>query len=90
MKLPGSTKSKIAKDKNSKNVPHLEIAEIVYWNTVDNDYQHDSRVLYSFVPNKSFGQLLDNSGFPYIKVWFAVQNSKLLQIEHKISITLKI
>ena len=90
MKLPGSTKIKITKDKNSENVPHLEIAEIVYWNTVDNDYQHDSRVLYSFVPNKSFGQLLDNSGFPHIKVWFAVQNSKLLQIEHKISITLKI
>ena len=60
MKLPGSTKGKIAKDKNSKNVPHLEIAEIVYWNTVDNEYQHDSRVLYSFVPNITFGQLLDN------------------------------
>ena len=60
MKLPGSTKSKITKDKNSENVPHLEIAEIVYWNTVNNDYQHESRVLYSFVPNKSFGQLLDN------------------------------
>ena len=60
MKLPGSTKGKIAKDKNSKNVLHLEIAEIVYWNTVDNQYQHDSRVLYSFVPNITFGQLLDN------------------------------
>ena len=60
MKLPGSTKGKIAKDKNSKNVPHLEIVEIVYWNTVDNEYQHDSRVLYSFVPNITFGQLLDN------------------------------
>ena len=46
MKLPGSTKSKITKDKNSENVPHLEIAKIVYWNIVDNDYQHDSRVLY--------------------------------------------
>ena len=60
MKLPGSTKIKITKDKNSENVPHLEIAEIVYWNTVDNEYQHDSRVLYSFVPNITFGQLLDN------------------------------
>ena len=59
MKLPGSTKSKITKDENSENVPHLEIVEIVYWNTVDNDYQHESRVSYLFVPNKSFGQLLD-------------------------------
>ena len=50
----------MTKDKNSEIVPHLEIAEIVYWNTVDNDYQHESRILYLFVPNKSFGQLLDN------------------------------
>ena len=63
MKLLGSTKSKITKDENCKNVPHLEITEVVliHCNIVNNDYQQDSRVLYTFVPNKSFGQLLDIS-----------------------------
>ena len=63
MKLLGSTKSKITKDENDENMPHLEIIEVmlVHCNTVNNDYQQDSRVLYKFVPNKSFGQLLDNS-----------------------------
>ena len=63
MKLFGSTKSKITKDKNGKNVPNLEIIEVVlvHCNVVNNDYQHDSKVLYTFIPNKSFGQLLDIS-----------------------------
>ena len=63
MKLLGSTTSKINKDKNGKNVPHLEITEVVlaYCNIVNNDYQQDSRVLHPFVSNKSFGQLLDIS-----------------------------
>ena len=54
MKLLGSTKNKISKDKNRENVPHLEITEVVlvHCNMVNNDYQHDSRVLYTFVPNK--------------------------------------
>ena len=57
MKIIGSTKSKIAKDENGENVPHLEIAEVILipCNIVNNDYQHDSRVLYTFAPNKSFG-----------------------------------
>ena len=57
MKLPGSTKSKITKDKNGENVPHLEITEVVllHCNIVNNDYQQDSRVLHTFVPNKSSG-----------------------------------
>ena len=61
MKLLGSTKSKITKDKNGENVIHFEITEVVliYCNKVDNGYQHDSRVLYTFVPNNLFGQLLD-------------------------------
>ena len=48
MKLLGSTKNKITKDKNGENVPHLEITEVVlvYSNIVNNDYQQDSRVLY--------------------------------------------
>ena len=54
MKLIGSTKSKINKDKNGKNVLYLEINEVVlvHCNIVDKDYQEDSRVLYTFVPNK--------------------------------------
>ena len=63
MKLLGSTKNKITKDKNSENVLHLEITEVVlvHCNFVNNDYQQDSRVLYTFVPNKPFGSLLENS-----------------------------
>ena len=104
MKLLGSTKSKITKDKNSKSVPHLEITQelLVHCNIVNNDYQHDSRVLYTLGPNKSFGWLLDistknfifletfNWGFSHFEVWFTDQNYKLLEIENKINITLVI
>ena len=60
MKLLGSTKSKITKDENGENVPHLEITEVilVHCDIVNNDYQQDSRVLYTYVQNNSFGQLL--------------------------------
>ena len=74
---------------------HLEITEVVLvqCNIVNNDYQHDSRILYIFIPNKSFGQLLDislknfiflksfNSEFLYIKVLCTDQNSKQLEIK---------
>ena len=54
MKLLGKTKSKITKDENGENVHHLDItvAVLVHCNIVNNDYQHDSRVLYTFIPNK--------------------------------------
>ena len=63
MKLLGSTENKITKDKNGENVPHLEITEVVlvHCDIVNNDYQQDSRVLYTFVPNKPFGGLLEIS-----------------------------
>ena len=63
MKLLGSTQSKITKDKNGENVLHLEITEVVlvYCNLFNNDYQQDSRMLYTFVPNKPFGSLLEIS-----------------------------
>ena len=63
MKLLRSTKSKMTKNEKGENVPHLEITEVVliHCNIVNNDYEHDSRVLYTFVPNNSFGQLLDIS-----------------------------
>ena len=62
MKLIGSTKSKITKDKIGEDVPHLELVELVliHCNLV-NDYQQDSRILNTFVPNKSFGSLLEIS-----------------------------
>ena len=68
MKLLGSTKSKITKNENGENVPHLEITEVVlmHCNIVNNEYQQDSRVLYTFAPNKSFGQLLDISPKKFI------------------------
>ena len=54
MKLLGSTKSKITKNKNGENVPHLEIVELVliHCNIVNNNYQQNSRILYTFVRNK--------------------------------------
>ena len=63
MKLLGSTKSKITKNENGENAPNMEITEVVlvHCNIVKNNYQQNSRVLCIFVPNKSFGQLLDIS-----------------------------
>ena len=63
MKLLGSTKSKITKDKNGENVPHVKVVELVlvHCNLVTNDYQQNSRILYTFVPNKPFGSLLEIS-----------------------------
>ena len=84
MKLLGSTKSKITEDEKGENVPHLEIVELtlVHCNLVNNDYQQNSRILYTFIPNKTFGSLLEisptnhvflktfNSEFREVKIWF--------------------
>ena len=104
MKLLGSTKNKLTKDKNGENVLHLEITEVVlvHCNIVNNDYQQDSRVLYTFVPNKPFGSLLEisptnhiflktfNSEYDEIKVWFTDQNSKPLEMEGRINLAMVI
>ena len=104
MKLLGSTENRITKDKNGEYVPHLEITEVVlvHCNIVNNDYQQDSRVLYTFVPNKPFGSLLEisptnhiflktfNSEFQTIEAWFTDQNSQPLEIEERINLTLVI
>ena len=104
MKLLGSTKSKVTKNENDENVPYLEITEVllVHCITFNNNHQQNSRVLYTFAPNKSFGQLLDispkcfiffktfDSEFSYIDVWFTNQNSKPLEMEDKINIILVI
>ena len=104
IKLLGSPENKITEDKNGENVPDLEITEIalVHCDIVNNRYQQDSRVLYTFVPNKLFGSLLDisptnhiflkifNSEYDEIKVWFTDQNSHPLEIEDRINLTLVI
>ena len=103
MKLLGSTENKITKGKNGENV-HLEITEVVlvHCNIVNNDYQHDSKVLHTFVPNKPFGSLLEisptnhiflktfNSEFQTINVWFTDKNSQSSEIEYRINLTLVI
>ena len=68
MKLLESKIGILNKDKNGKNMPNLEAIEIVlvHCNIVKNDHQQDSRVLYTFIPNKSFGQLLDFSPKSFI------------------------
>ena len=100
----GSTENKITKDKSCENVPHLEIKEVVlvHCNVVNNDYQQNWRVLYTFVPNKPFGSLLEmsptnhiflktfNSEYDEIIVWFTDQNSKALEIEDRINLTMAI
>ena len=85
-------------------MPHLEIDEVVlvHCNIANNDYQQFSKVLYTFIPNKSFGELLDvsprnfiflktfDSEVSYLEVWFTDQTFKLLQIEDELNITLVI
>ena len=102
MKLLGNTKKDADKDKYSENVPKLESVEVVlvHCNLVKNDYQHSSKVLFSFVPNKQFGQLINispsslmmmntvNTKFSYVEVWFTDQASKALKIEDNINLTL--
>ena len=80
MKLLRSTENKITKDKNGENVPHLEITEVVlvHCNIVNNDYQQDSRVLYTFVPNKLFGSLLETS--PANQIFLKTFNSEYNEI----------
>ena len=95
MKLLDSIESKITKDKNRENMPHLEIVELVlvHCNLVNNDYHENSIILYIFVPNKPFGSLLEisptnrtflktfNSEFQEVKVWFTDQTSKPLEVK---------
>ena len=104
IELLGITKSKITKDQNGEHACFLEIFEVVliHCNAVNNSYQQNPRVLHTFIPNKSFGQILDilpnnfiflkafDPEFSYIEVWFRDQNSNPLEIEDKISITLVI
>ena len=83
-------------------MPKLESVEVVlvHCNLVKNDYQHTSKVLFSFVPNKQFGQLINisphsltmmnpvNTEFSFVEVWFTDQTSKALKIEENLNLTL--
>ena len=102
MKLLGNTKDIIDSDKNSENVPRLKNAEVVFvhFNLVNNSYQQHSRVLFTFVPNKQYGQLISislhslvflkamNTDFSEIEIWFTDQNNNALEIEDNVNISL--
>ena len=102
MKLLGSTKKDVDQDKDGEDVPKLESVEVVlvHCNLVNNNYQQASKVLFTFVPNKQFGQLINiaphslimlsttNTEFSSIQVWFIDQNSQPLEIEDNVNMTL--
>ena len=102
MKLLGSTSNIIDADKNRENVPRLENIEVVlvHYNLVNNSYQELSRVLFTFVPNKQYGQLTSisthslvflktmNTDFSEIEIWFTDQNNNALEIEDNVNISL--
>ena len=102
MKLLGSTKKDVDQDKDGEYVPKLEFVEValVHCNLVNNNYQQTSKVLFTFVPNKQFGQLINiaphsltmlgttNTEFLFIEVWFTDQNSEPLKIESNVNLTL--
>ena len=102
MKLLGSTKNSIDADKNSENVPRLENVEVVlvHCNLVNNSCQQHSRVLFTFVSNKQYGQLISilphsliflktmNTHFSEIEIWFTDQNNNALEIENNVNISL--
>ena len=93
MKLLGSTSNSIDADKNSENVPRLGNVEVVlvHCNLVNNSYQQHSRVLFTFVPNKQYDQLISisphslvfsktmNTDFSEIEIWFTDQNNNALE-----------
>ena len=102
MQLLGSSKKDIDQHKDGEIVPKLETVEVVLVrrNLVNNNYQQASNVLFTFVQNKQFGQLItitphsptmlktNNAEFSFIEVWFTDQNNRPLEIEDNVNITL--
>ena len=100
MKLLRSTKKDVDQDKDGEDVPKLESVEVflVHYNLVNNHYQHTSKVLFTFVPNKQFWQLINiaqhsltmlsttNTEFSFIEVWFTDQNSEPLEIKDNVNL----
>ena len=103
-KIFGSTKKDVDKDKDGEDVPKLESAEVVlmHCNPVNNIYHQASELLFTFVPNEQFGQLISissyllpmlkttNAEFQSIQLWFTDQNNKPLETEDNANITLMI
>ena len=102
MQLLGSSKKDIDQNKGGEIVPKLETVEVVlvHCNLVNNNYQQASKILFTFVPNKQFGQLIfitphsptmlktTHAEFSFIEIWFTDQNNGPLEIEDKANITL--
>ena len=100
--LLGSAKKDVDGNKNIENVQKLESVEVVlvHCNLVNNNYQEASKVLFTFVPNKQFWQLINiaphsltmlstkNTEFSFIEVWFTDQNSEPLENEDNVNLTL--
>ena len=102
MKLLGSRNKDVEKDKDRENAAKLESAEVVlvHCKLVKNDYQQTSKVLFTFVPNKQFGQLINismhsltmmntiNTEFSSTEVWFTDQASQALEVEDNVNLAL--
>ena len=102
MKLLGSRNKDVEKDKDRENAAKLESAEVVlvHCKLVKNDYQQTSKVLFTFVPNKQFGQLINismhsltmmntiNTEFSSTEVWFTYQASQALEVEDNVNLAL--
>ena len=102
MRLLGSSVDTIDGDKNSELVPKLESVDLVllHCNLVNNSYQQASKVLFTFVPNKKYGQLITvspnslimlktiNTEFSFIEIWFTDQDNRPLEIEDSVNISL--
>ena len=102
MRLLGSKKKDVDQDKDGKDILKLESAEavLVHCNLFNNNYHQASKALFTFVPNKQFGQLVaivlhsltklntTNTEFSSIEIWFTDQNSKKLEIEHNVNMAL--
>ena len=99
MKLSGSLSDTIDGDKNSELVPKLESVDLVlvHCNLVNNSYEQASKVLFTFVPNKKYGQLITvspetliilktvNTEFSFIEIWFTDQDNRPLEIEDTVN-----
>ena len=102
MRLLGSSADTIDGDKNSELIPKLESVDLVlvHCNLVNNSYQQASKVLFIFVPNKKYGQLITvspeilimlktvNTEFSFIEIWFTDQDNRPLEIEDSVNISL--
>ena len=101
-RLLGSSADTIDGDKNSELVPKLESVDLVlvHCNLVNNSYQPASKVLFTFAPNKKYGQLITvspdslimlktvNTEFSFIEIWFTDQDNRPLEIEDNVNISL--